>query len=159
MEPDEAAAAALADPPLVARLLDAMGAEAEDRRKRAGAAAELVARERPELLAPHADALIGIGSECGDDAIRLSVAQMLARVELSGERARQASAVLEGYLSGADGAVQAWALSAIVAIANDHSSLRERASALVQERTGSDVAPLRERAAMLVDQAASWPSP
>jgi hypothetical protein len=158
MSAEDAAAAALADPPLVAVLLDAMRGDDEAVRGRAGAAAERVARERPELLAPHADALIDIAAACVEDAVRVSAAQMLARVELSAGRAAQASAVLDGYLATESAAVQAWALSALVAIANDHPSLRERAGALVRERTDSGAAPLRERAAMLVGQADAWPS-
>src|SRR4051794_21537685 len=89
--PDEAAAAALADPPLVAVLLAAMRSGEGDEPGRAGAAAELVARQRPQLLAPHADALIDIAATADAAAVRVPAAQMLARVELSDERAEHAT--------------------------------------------------------------------
>jgi hypothetical protein len=157
--PDEAAQAALADPPLVAALLAGMrSAASEDERGRAGAAAELVARQRPELLAPHADALIDIAATTGEAAVRVSAAQMLARVELSDERTEHATRALESYLDAGDSAVQAWALSAIVAIANEHPALRAHAAELVGERVESDDEQVRDRAQLLQGQADSWPS-
>lgn len=157
--PDEAAAAALADPPLVAVLLAAMrSGESQDERGRAGAAAELVARERPELLAPHADALIDIAATAEAPAVRVAAAQVLARVELSDERAEDATAVLGTYLTGDDPAVEAWALSAIVAIANERPALRSHAAELVGERVESGDEQVRDRAQLLQGQADSWPS-
>lgn len=156
--PDEAAAAALADPPLVAVLLAAMRSGEGDERGDGGAAAELVARQRPELLAPHADALIDIAATADAAAVRVPAAQMLARVELSDERAEHATTVLETYLAGDDPAVEAWALSAIVAIANEHPALRSHAAELVGERVESGEEQVRDRAQLLQGQADSWPS-
>jgi hypothetical protein len=153
----EAARRALADPPLIAELLDGMRSDDAGLRARAATAAEQAARERPELLAPHADTLIEIAANAGEDAVRVAAAQMLARVEVSEERAGQASDVLERYLASDDRAVEAWALSAIVALANEHASLRPRARELVHARTDSDAEPVRTRAALLLDQADSWP--
>jgi hypothetical protein len=83
---------------------------------------------------------------------------MLARVELSDERAVQASELLERYLDDGSPAVEAWALSAIVALANEHPDLRTRAREAVHARADSEAPPVRERARLLVDQADSWPS-
>ena len=62
-------------------------------------------------------------------------------VEYSGE-VRLGARVVPGYFSQT----------------HDHPELRGGASALVHERTDSADATLRERASMLVGQAASWPS-
>ena len=156
---EDAAAAALADPPLLGDLLEAMRSHDPGVRARAADAAERVVRERAELLAPRADALIEIAAQAQDRSLRLPIAQMLARVELSDERAQQATDALASYLEDDENAsVQAWALSAIVAIANDHPALREHAAQLVHERAESDAEPLRERARMLLAQAEAWPS-
>ena len=154
----EIAGEVVADPPLIAVLLDGMLGDDDGIRPLAAAAAEHAARERPELLAPHADALIDVAERARDPETRRFVAQMLARVELSDARADQATVILDGYLAGDDELVQAWALSAIVALANEHPRLRRHAGELVHERIDSDVPPVAERAGLLRDQAESWPS-
>jgi hypothetical protein len=157
-DPAEIAADVIADPPLIATLLDAMLGDDEDIQARAAAAAEQAARERPELLAPHADALIEAARIARTDETRRNVAQMLARVELSDERATEATEVLERYLDGASPAVGAWTLSAIVALANEHAGLRTHARELVHRGAENEAPPVRERARLLLDQADSWPS-
>jgi hypothetical protein len=148
----------VADPPLIGVLLDGMLGEEGDIQALAATAAEQAARERPELLAPHADGLIDAAGCARDAATRRCLAQMLARVELSDERAAQATEILDAYLADADELVQAWALSAIVALANEHPALRAHAGAVVRERIESDAPPVGERARLLQDQAESWPS-
>jgi hypothetical protein len=128
-----------------------------DVRFRAADAAEKAARERPDLLAPHADALIEIAAESDQPGVRWHAAQMLARTELSDERAAHASDVLEGYLDDDSHIVEAWALSAITAIANAHPEHRAHAQELVTERLESEHASVRARARMLQVQADSWP--
>jgi HEAT repeat protein len=148
----------VADPPLIAVLLDAMLGGDEGIQARAAAAAEQAARERPELLAPHADALIDAARRAGSSDVRENLAQMLARVELSDERAAEAGHVLDGYLDDPEQRVQAWALSAIVALANEHPQLRAHARELVHERLDGDAPAVSERARLLRDQSESWPS-
>jgi hypothetical protein len=157
-DPADAAAATLTDPPLIAVLLDGMRSGDSAVQANAADAAEQAARERPELLASHADALIEIASTARESEVRRNAAQMLARVELSDERAVQASELLERYLDDGSPAVEAWALSAIVALANEHPDLRTRAREAVHARADSEAPPVRERARLLVDQADSWPS-
>jgi hypothetical protein len=153
---ERAASLAVADPPLIGVLLDGMRCDDEIVRMRAAGAAETAARRRPELIAPHADALIEIAAGATQQEVRRHAAQMLARTELSDERAREATTVLDGYLADDDPIVQAWALSAIVAIANDHSGLRENARGRVRERRGSGAPEVRARAEQLSGQADSW---
>lgn len=157
-DPAEIAADVVADPPLIATLLDAMLGDDEGIQARAAAAAEQAARERPELLAPHADALIEAARIARTGETRRNVAQMIARVELSDERAAEATEVLEGYLADGSPGVEAWALSAIVALANEHAALRTRARELVHRGAENEAPPVRERARLLLDQADSWPS-
>jgi hypothetical protein len=126
-------------------------------RTRAADAAEQAARERPELLAPHADALVDIAREA-DPELRPYVAQLLARTELSDERAATATEILERYLADEGAAAQAWALSAVTAIANDHPELRPRARERVHAALGSDDETVSTRARALQGQADSWPS-
>ena len=120
-------------------------------------AAEKAARERPDLLGPHADTLIDIAADSEQPGVRWHVAQMLARTELSAERATHATEILERYLADDSRIVEAWALSAITAIANDHPELRTRAKQLVEARLGSEHASVSARARMLQGQADSWP--
>jgi hypothetical protein len=158
-EPEEAAARAIADPPLIAVLLDAMRDHDDaDVRFRAADAAEKAARERPDLLAPHADALVDVAEHADQHGVRWHAAQMLARTELSAERARHATEILERYLADDSRIVEAWALSAITAIANAHPELRARAKKLVEDRLDSDHASVSARARMLQGQADSWPA-
>lgn len=128
-----------------------------DVRFRAADAAEKAARERPDILAPHADSLIEIAAGTDQAGVRWHAAQMLARTELSDERARHAAEILERYLADDSRIVEAWALSAITAIANDHPELRARAKQLVEARLESDRAAVSARARMLQGQADSWP--
>ena len=155
---EEAAAAAVADPPLIAVLLDGMRCQDPVVRARAADAAERAARERPELLAPHADAVIEIAAGADEQEVRWHAAQMLARTELSAERAADATRILETYLSDDSRIVQAWALSAVTAIANDHPALRPRARELVHDKLGSEIQTVSARARALQGQADSWPS-
>ena len=157
-KPEDAAAAAVADPPLIAVLLDGMTDDDSAVRTLASDAAEKAARERPELLAPHADTLIDIAATAEQKEVRWHAAQMIARVELSPERADEATRILEGYLSDRSHIVEAWAMSAIVALANDHPALRARARELVHGRLESDAPSVAARARLLLDQADSWPS-
>ena len=155
---ERAAAAAVADPPLIAVLLDGMRCGDEIVRLRAADAAEKAARERPELVAPHADALIDVAGSAREPEIRWHAAQMLARVELSDERAVEATRILEAYLDDASPKVRGWALSALVAIANHHADLRGAARDHVIGCTESGDAGLAARARLLLSQADSWPS-
>jgi hypothetical protein len=155
---EAAAAAAVADPPLIAVLLDGMHCDDAVVRMRAADAAEKAARERPELLAPHADAVIEIAAAADQQEVRWHAAQMLARTELSDERAADATRILEAYLADDSRIVQAWALSAITAIANEHPGLRQRARRLVHEKLESDDPSVSARARALQGQADSWPS-
>jgi hypothetical protein len=142
----------VADPPLIGVLLDGMLGDDDEIQSLAAAAAEQAARERPELLAPHADTVIEAARRARSPETRRCLAQMLARVELSDERAAHARDVLDGYLTDGSATVEAWALSAMVALANEHPDLRPHARELVRERGDS------ERARLLRDQAESWPS-
>jgi hypothetical protein len=63
-----------------------------------------------------------------------------------------------GYLDDESHIVEAWALSAITAIANAHPEHRARAAELVSDRLESEHASVRARARMLQAQADSWPS-
>ena len=157
-DPADVAEEAVADPPLISVLLDGMGSDDPAVRTRAADAAEKAARRRPELLAPHADWLIDIARRARQKEVRWHAAQMIARVEMTEARAREASEVLERYLSDDSHIVEAWALSAIVALANDHPALRPRAHDLVHERLESDAPSVAARARLLVGQADSWPS-
>jgi hypothetical protein len=158
VDAEEAARTATADPPLIAVLLDGMRCDDPRVRPLAGEAAEAAARERPELVAPHADALLEIAATAEQEEVRRHAAQLLARTELGEERAREAADVLERYVSDASDAVRGWGLSALVAIANEHPALRRRARELVREALESGEGVLLERARLLADQADSWPS-
>jgi HEAT repeat protein len=86
------------------------------------------------------------------------ISVLLDGMRAGDERAKEATRVLEGYLDDGSGDVRAWALSAIVAIANDHAALRDGAREHLREAVESDAEPVRARAQMLSGQADSWPS-
>lgn len=91
---------------------------------RAADALEKVTRERPDLVAPHAAALVREIGPVSQQEIRWHVALMAPRLSIRGDLRREAVALLRTYLSDRSRIVVAEAMSALAFFAQDDPELR-----------------------------------
>ncbi len=111
---DALAADAVHDPGLVSALMAALLDEDEIVRLRAADALEKASAEVPEILAPHAAAILGPAADLEQHDMRWHVAQMVPRLVLDGAGLRRAVSVLEATLAGTSVVARVMAMGALV---------------------------------------------
>jgi hypothetical protein len=129
-------------------LLECMHDDDPRVRMRSADAAEKVSRVRPDLLQPCLDVLIRLAATSTQAELRWHLAQMLPRLELSGERRTAVMEHMLGYLEDESRIVRAFALEALCRLAHMagpqvRRALRQRLAPF--ERTGSPAVRAKAR--------------
>lgn len=83
-------------------------------RMRAADALEKVSKERPALLSPFKEVLLGAAADSEQKEVRWHLAQMLPRLELSRKELDGVVSVLRGYLSDKSSIVKVCAMQSLV---------------------------------------------
>jgi hypothetical protein len=152
---DSLAADAVHDPGLVSELVAALLDEDELVRLRAADALEKASAELPEILAPHAAAIIGPAADLEQHDVRWHIAQMLPRLALDGAGLRRAMSVLEATLAGTSVVARVMAMDALAELAERAPALRGRATRAV-ERGLSIGSPAEQARARQIVKRRSW---
>jgi HEAT repeat protein len=147
---DALAADALDDPGLVAELVEALLDPNEIVRLRAADALGKASSERPEVLAPHAAALLGPIADLEQHEVRWHIAQMLPRLALGGARLRRAVKVLAATLESESRIARVLAMDALVQLGDRDRRLRGMAGRAVARALGEGSPAEQARARKLV---------
>lgn len=140
----------LADPRLFAAVFAAFHDEQPVVRMRAADAIEKVSRERPELLDPHAEALLAIAATTRDTEVRWHAAQLLGRAPLAAAHRSRVVEVLLGYLDDASGIVKTCAMQALADLADEDQELTARIVPLLEQLTATGSPAMRARGRKLL---------
>jgi HEAT repeat protein len=147
---DALAADAVRDPGLVAELVGALLDEDEIVRLRAADALEKASAELPEILAPHAAAVLGPVADLEQHDVRWHVAQMVPRLVLDEAGLKRAVSVLTATLAGKSVVARVMAMDALVELAERTPPLRRRAARAVERAQSVGTPAERARARQIV---------
>jgi hypothetical protein len=119
-------------------------------RMRAADAAEKITVERPELLNPHKQELLGLLAEAEQIELRWHLALMVPRLELGARERERAAAALQRYLEDRSSIVKTFAMQGLADLAAQDSSLREMARRIIEESLQTGTAAMKARARKLL---------
>jgi hypothetical protein len=119
-------------------------------RMRAADAAEKVTVERPELLHPHKQELLGLLAEAEQIELRWHLALMVQRLELTARERESAAAALQRYLEDRSSIVKTFAMQGLADLARQDPSLREAAKRIIEESLRTGTAAMKARARNLL---------
>jgi HEAT repeat protein len=144
---NEVAREVLADPALVAELVDGLDSRDPVVRMRAADAMEKVSAERAEWLQAHCERLLEHAVATCQQEVQWHAAQILARLDLSQGQLRRTVDLLRRYLAASPSRiVRASALEALADLADRHPRLRAKIRRLAEEALESGVPSLAARA-------------
>jgi hypothetical protein len=147
---NEVAAQVLAEPELFGQLIDGMTDPDPVIRMRSSDATEKVTAQRPDLLAPYRERLLGPIAAQEQQEVRWHVAQMLPRLELTARQRDRAVALLEGYLDDDSRIVRVEAMQALADLARAHAELRPAVRPLLERLTETGTPAMRARGRKLL---------
>lgn len=144
---DEVAREVLDDPSLFPLVMEGMAHEEPLIRMRASDVVEKVTAQRPELLGPFKDRILGQISAIQQQEVRWHVAQLLPRLELDDAEKSLAVTILMGYLRDKSRIVKTFAMQALADLAENDPALKPGVRTLIEElvRTGSPAVQSRGR--------------
>lgn len=148
---NEVVADVLANPRLFDALFGGLTAADPLVRMRAADAVEKITTHRPELLQPHAAALLAVIAPMEQQEVRWHVAQMLPRLTLTTDARDQAVSILEGYLADRSRIVQTFALQALADLAAEDEGLQPRVVRLLETALATGSPALQSRARRLLE--------
>jgi hypothetical protein len=118
--------------------------------RRAADAAEKVTVERPELLHPHKQELLGLLVETEQIELRWHLALMVPRLELSASECNRAASALQRYLEDRSSIVKTCAVQGLADLAAQDPRLREMARRIIEESLRTGTAAMKARARKLL---------
>jgi hypothetical protein len=119
-------------------------------RMRAADAAEKVTIERPELLDPHKQELLGLLAEAEQIELRWHLALMVPRLELSARERESAAATLQRYLEDRSSIVKTCAMQGLADLARQDASLQDTVKRILEESLQTGTAAMKARARKLL---------
>jgi HEAT repeat protein len=150
----EIAAQALAEPSLIAVLVDALDHEDPVVRMRAADALEKATAAHPGLLAPYAARLLDVAERADQKEVRWHLAQLLPRLPLSELEVAQAARALRSYLADRSAIVRTFSLQALHDLSARHLALQAEVQSLLKTAAESGSAAERSRARRLLTRQA-----
>jgi hypothetical protein len=142
----------LSDAQRFAELLECLWDDDPIVRMRAADAAEKVTVERPELLKPHKQELLGLLAEADQIELRWHLALMVPRLELSSADRERAAAALQHYLEDRSSIVKTFALQGLANLARQDAGLREPVRRALEESFRTGTAAMKARARKLLKE-------
>jgi hypothetical protein len=144
----QAAARVFAQPARVKSLMRAMLSSDPHLRQRAADTARRVTERQPELLAPQAEALLGLFSESAGDnwRTRAHLGLVVARVAQSHAQRIRAAGLLMPLYYDPSNVVRASAIEGLGMLARQEPSLRRQFEALAEEALATGTPAMRNRA-------------
>ena len=147
---NEAEKIGLRQPQRFAELIQCMWSNNPVVRMRAADAAEKVTVERPELLKPHKQELLGLLAEAEQIELRWHLALMVPRLELSASERNRAASALQRYLEDRSSIVKTCAMQGLADLAAQDPGLREMARRIIEESLQTGTAAMKARARKLL---------
>ncbi len=149
---DEVVVDVLNDPTLFDTVFDGILCDDPIIRMRSADAVEKITAERPEYLQPYKERLIQQAAKIAQQEVRWHVAQMLPRLELSGEELQVAVEILLGYLNDESRIVKTFSMQALADFAERDADLRPRVIELLEELTGTGSPAMKSRGQKLLEK-------
>jgi hypothetical protein len=143
----------LRSPGRVEELLDCVFSRDEIVRMRASDALEKVCRQRPELLQPHVERVLGEMSEVDQPSVQWHLAQIVGEVELNQEQRGRAIVILERNLTEIDDwIVVNLSLEALARFARDDPRVVPGLVGLLRHHENSSYKSVRSRVRKLLGE-------
>ena len=149
---EEVVADVLNDPALFDALFDGILCDDPIVRMRSADAVEKITAEHPEYLQPYKGRLIRQAAKIAQQEVRWHVAQMLPRLELSGEEYVAAMELLLGYLNDESRIVKTFAMQALADFAERDANLRPQVIELLEELTETGSPAMKSRGRKLLEK-------
>lgn len=137
-------------PQLFPQLISGMRSEESVLRMRAADVVEKVTRERPELLRPYKDVLLGLLAQSTEKEVRWHLAAIVPRLRLGARERRRALSLLTGYLQDGSSIVKTLALEGLVDLSRDDGEWRIRVVELLRESARNGSAAMKARSRKLL---------
>jgi HEAT repeat protein len=144
----EAAARVLAAPKLIQSLLKALFSDDATLRWRAADTARRVTEKQPALLEAHADDIIGLFSESGEDnwRTRAHLGLIVARIAHSRPLRIRAAGLLQPLYYGPSNIVRCTAIEGLGLLAQCEPALRSQVEPLLEEALATGTLAMKNRA-------------
>jgi|SRR5580693_7316165 hypothetical protein len=146
----EAEKIVLRQPQRFAELIQCMWSDNPVVRMRAADAAEKVTVERPELLHPHKQELLGLLAETEQIELRWHLALMVPRLELRARERERATATLQRYLEDRSSIVKTCAMQGLADLVRHDASLQDTVKHILEESLRTGTAAMKARARKLL---------
>lgn len=140
----------LNDPTLFQAVFRGMLGDDPVLRMRCADVVEKVTAQRPQYLWPHKQGLLEQVARIDQQEVRWHVAQIIPRLEWSGEERAIVMEILLGYLHGESRIVRTFTLQALADLAEQHSELRPQVIRLLQEHATEGSPAITSRARRLL---------
>jgi len=148
----EVVADVLDDPALFEVVFHGMLGDDPVVRMRAADAVEKITARHPEYLQPYKTKLIQQVSKIEQQEVRWHVAQMIPRLELSGEERKVVVEILLGYLHDESKIVKTFSMQALADLAERDASLRSQVIPLLEEITKTGSPAMKSRGRKLLEK-------
>lgn len=142
----------LEEPHLDRQLIECLWDEDEGVAGRAADALETVAGERPEVLRPWKEALLGLLLEARAIKLRWHLGLIVTRVKLTPPECRRVANVLRGWLDDRSSIVKTCAMQGLAELTLQDASMKEEVQDLLRELTRSGTPAMRARGRALLKQ-------
>jgi hypothetical protein len=119
-------------------------------RMRAADAAEKVTVERPELLHPHKQELLGLLEGAEQIELRWHLALMVPRLDMSARERERATATLRRYLEDRSSIVKTCAMQGLADLARQDPDLQDAVKHILEESLRTGTAAMKARARKLL---------
>jgi hypothetical protein len=117
---------------------------------RAADAAEKVSRNRPDLLQPYRNELMGLLNEVVQQELRWHLALMIPRLRLTAPERRRAAERLQAYLDDRSSIVKTFAMQGLADLAMQDSSLKAEVIERIRILTRTGTPAMRARGRKLL---------
>jgi hypothetical protein len=156
---DEVVAQTLDDPSHFDALFNSMLGDDPVVRMRTADAVEKISAQRPHLLQAYKSRLLQEVARSEQQEVRWHVAQMLPRLDMSGEEREAAVGILVGYLDDDSRIVKTFSMQALADLAGVDASLRPRIVPLLEGLTETGSPAMRSRGRKLLRTLSTNSSP
>jgi HEAT repeat protein len=149
---NEVAAAVLVNPKLFAALVKGLWDEDPLVCMRAADSAEKVTRERPDLLVPYKEELLGLMAEATQQELRWHLAVMIPRLPLTAKERQTVVDLLIRYLEDRSSIVKTFALQGLAELAQGEPEIISKVVEILRTAARSGTPAMKARSRKLLAQ-------
>ncbi len=151
---DEAVQRVLAQPDLLAQLIDGMQADDPLVRMRSADAVEKITAKHPDWLQPHKRFILNAVAKSDQQEVRWHVAQLISRFQLTAKERKKVYGVLIRYLGDNSSIVRVFSMQALADLAEQDPELKSDIVPRITQLTEIGTPAMRSRGKKLLQRLA-----